>query len=48
MEYDGGHSLPFDFDPNGTQFRSKNRIENYDHHHIPFILKGNGNLIFSV
>ena len=39
---------PFDFEPNGILFGSKNRNENCHHDHIPFNMKGNGNKVFSV
>ena len=47
MGYDRGDSFPFDFEPNGIPFGS-NRKENYHHDHIPFNVKGNGNIVFSV
>ena len=47
MGYDREDSLPFDFEPNEIPFGSS-RKENCDHDHIPFNLKGNGNIIFSV
>ena len=57
MGYDRGDSFPFDFEPNGIPFGSKstllssliqNRKENCHHDHIPFNLKGNEILVFSV
>ena len=48
MGYDRGDSFPFDFEPNIIQFGSENRKENCHHDHIPFNLKGNGNIDFSV
>ena len=48
MGYDRGDSLPFDFEPNGIPIGSENRKENCHHDHIPFNLKGNGNIVFSV
>ena len=48
MGYDRGDSFPFDFEPNGTPFGSENRKENCRHDHIPFNMKGNGNIVFSV
>ena len=32
---------------NGTPFGSENRMENCHHDHIPFNMKGNGNIVFS-
>ena len=48
MGYDCGDSFYFDFEQNGFPFGSENRKENYHHDHIPFNLKGNGMLVFSV
>ena len=48
MGYDRGDSFSFDFKPNGIPFSSKNRKENCHHDHIPFNMKGNGNMVFSV
>ena len=48
MGYDRGDSFPFDFGPNGIPFGSVNRKENCHHDHIPFNVKGNGNIVFSV
>ena len=47
MGYDGGDSFPFDFEPNGFPFGSKLKGK-CRHDHIPFNLKGNGILVFSV
>ena len=47
MGYDRGDSFSFDFEPNGIPFGS-NRKENCHHDHIPFNVKGNGNIVFSV
>ena len=44
MGYDRGDSFPFDFEVHLVQ----NRKENCYHDHIPFDLKGNGMLVFSV
>ena len=49
MGYDHGDSFPFDFEPNGIQFGSENqngKLSNHDH--IPFNMKGKGNIVFSV
>ena len=48
MGYDRGDSFPFDFESNGILFGSENRKENRHHDHIPFNVKGNGNVVFSV
>ena len=48
MGYDCGDSFLFDFGPNEIQFGSENRKENCHHDHIPFNVKGNGNIVFSV
>ena len=48
MGYDRGESFPFDFEPNGILFGSENQKENSHHDHIPFNLKGNGSIVFSV
>ena len=48
MGYDRGDSFPFDFEPNGNPFGSENRKENCHHDHIPFNVKGNANIVFSV
>ena len=47
MGYDRGDSFPLDFGPNGILFGSKSKGKRY-HDHIPFSLKGNGNIVFSV
>ena len=41
MGYDRGGSFPFDFEPDGILFGSKNRKKNCHHDHIPFNSKGN-------
>ena len=41
MKYDRGDSFPFDFESNGI-------ISKWNHDHIPFNLKGNRMLAFSV
>ena len=46
--YDHDDSFPFDFELNGIPFGSENRKENCHHNHIPFNLKGNGILVYSV
>ena len=60
MGYDRGDSFPADFlnkmefylvrfsEQNEIPFGSQNLKENYHQDYIPFILKGNGNLVFSV
>ena len=48
MGYDRGDIFPFDFEPNGFSFGSENRKENCHHDHIPFNVKGNGNIVFSM
>ena len=48
MGYDRGDSFPFDFEPNGIPFGSENRKENCHHDHIPFNVKGKGDIVFSV
>ena len=48
MGYDRGDSFPFDFEPNGIPSGSENRKENCHHDHIPFNVKGNVNIVFSV
>ena len=45
MGYDRDDSFPFDFEPNEISFGAENRNENC---HIPFNVKGNGNIVFSV
>ena len=47
MGYDRGHSFPFDFELNRIPFDSKSK-ENCHHDHIPFNVKGIGNIFFSV
>ena len=47
MGYDRGDSFPFDFEPNRIPFGSKSK-ENGPRDHIPFNMKGNGNMVFSV
>ena len=47
MGYDRGYSFHFKFEPNGIPFGSKSK-ENCHHDHIPFNLKGKGNIVFSV
>ena len=48
MGSDRGDSFPLDSEPNGIPFGSENRKENRHHDQIPFNVKGNGNIIFSV
>ena len=48
MGYDRGDRFPFDSEPNGIPFGSKNRRANCHYDHIPFNVKGNGNIVFSV
>ena len=48
MGYDRGDSFPFDFEPNEIPFGSENRKENCHHEIIPFNVKRNGNIVFSV
>ena len=48
MGYDRGDSFPFEFEPNEFPFGSENRKENCHHDRIPFNLKGNRNIVFSV
>ena len=47
MGYDRGDSFPFDFETNGIPFGSENRKENCHRDHIPFNMKGIGNIVFS-
>ena len=47
MGYDRGDSFPFDFEPNGITFGSKLKGKPSPDH-IPFNLKGNGYIDFSV
>ena len=47
MGYDRGDSFPFDFEQ--MEFHLvQNRKENCHHDHIPFNVKGNGNIVFSL
>ena len=48
MGYNLGGSFPFDFEPYGIPFGSENRKEKCHHDHIPFTVKGNGIIVFSV
>ena len=48
MGYDRGDSFPFNFEPNGIPFGTENRKENCHPNYIPFKVKGNANLVFSV
>ena len=48
MGYDLGDCFPFDFESNGFPFGSENRKEKCHHDHIPFNLKGDESLVFSV
>ena len=48
MGYDRGDSFPLDFEPNGNPFGSEYRKENCHHDHIPFNVKGIGNIVFPV
>ena len=48
MGYGCGDSFPLDFETNGIPFGSENLKENCHHDHIPFNVKGNGNIVFSV
>ena len=48
MGYDRGDNFSFDFEPNGIPFGSENLKENCHHDQIPFNVKGNGSLVFSV
>ena len=49
MGYDCGDRFPFDFEPNGIPFvQNLKEICHHDHIHIPFNLKGIGNIVFSV
>ena len=47
MGYDRGDSFSLNFEPNGIHL-VQNRKENFHHDHIPFNVKGNGNIVFSV
>ena len=42
MGNDRGDNFPFDFETNGVPFEPN---ENFPHDHIPFNLKGNGNIV---
>ena len=48
MGYDCRDSFPFDFEPNGIPFVPENLKENCHNDKIPFNLKGNGILVFSM
>ena len=48
MGCDRGDSFPFHYEPNGIPFGSENRKENCRHDHIPFNVKGIGNIVLSV
>ena len=48
MESDRGDGFAFDFEPNRIPIGSENRKESCHHDHIPFNVKGNGNIVFSV
>ena len=48
MGYDRGDSFPFDFGPNGFPFGSKSKVKLSPRSYIPFNVKGNENLVFSV
>ena len=47
MWYDRGDSFPSDFKPNGIPFGSNLKLNCHDDH-IPFNMKGKGNIVFSV
>ena len=47
MGYDRGDSFPYDFEPNRYPFGSKSKGKCH-HDHIPFNMKRNGNIVFSV
>ena len=47
MVYKRDDSFPFYFEPNGISFGSKSK-ENCHQDHIPFDVKGNENIVFSV
>ena len=47
MGYDRGDSFPFDFEPNGNPFGLNRKVSRH-HDHIPFNVKENGNIVFSV
>ena len=48
MEYDRGDSFPSNFELNGIPFGLENRKENCHYDLIPFNVKGNGNIVYSV
>ena len=48
MGYDRGDSFPFDLEPNGFPFGSKSKGKLSPRSYIPFNVKGNGNIVFSV
>ena len=48
MGYDRGDCFPFDFLNQMDFHLAQNRKENCHHNHIPFIVKENGNIVFSV
>ena len=49
MGYDRVDSFPLDIEPNGIPSIISYSISSYiEFHHIPFYMKGNGNLVFSV
>ena len=48
MGYDRGDSFNLDFEPNGISFGSENRKETCHHDHIPFNVRVNGKIVFSV
>ena len=47
MGYDRGDSYHFDIEPNGIPFGSISK-GNSNHDYIPFNVKGNKNIVFSV
>ena len=48
MEYDRGDSFKLCFEPNIEFYSVQDRKENCHRDHIPFNLKGNGNLFLRV
>ena len=48
MGYDRGDSFPFDFLNQMDFHLVQNRKENSHHNRIPFKVKGNANIVFSV
>ena len=48
MGYDRRDGFPFDFEPNGIIHLVQNLKENRHHDHIPFNVKGKGNIVFSL